>query len=317
MLNAFFGKIGKTGRKRIPASNKTQKSRKMSCSPLVENKTHGKETCYTNEALMKIRDAYNSNNPNTRILSDRPHKVFKELKAKLSHCNKEDCWLNELPENERKYLTEHFFAPEQPRSWKNDPNEWLTNFDIANVMKQYETKHKNFRFIGPTPMDFETRVPERGGKQCVWEELCTFSLKGYLEKKIDRIGISFNLDSHDEPGSHWVSMFVDVKDRVIIYFDSASNKTPSEIMDLANKIIKQGKELTKPIKFKYYENYPVTHQKTNTECGMYSLFFLITLLTRKTEFDRRMSMEKSLRLFLKKKIPDKYVEKFRNIYFNP
>jgi len=282
---------------------------------MVENTRHSEQTCYTEGALMKIKTAYNKNNVNDRITSKDPKEVFQELKMKLSKCQKEDCWLNQLPESERKYLNEYFFAPDQPKSWKNEPNKWLTNFDIAKVMKQYETKHPHFKFIGPTPMDFETRVPENG-KVCVWEELCHFSLKSHLDNKIDRIGISFNLDNHDEPGSHWVSMFVDIGEKVIIYFDSAANKTPSEIMDLANKIMDQGKELSTPIHFKYYENYPVTHQKTDTECGMYSLFFLITLLTRKTDFDHRMTMEKNLRLFLHKKIPDRYVEKFRRIYFN-
>ena len=311
MLSLFSTKKGR----RKPKKQRTQKAYKMSCSPLVENKTVSKDTCFTDNALMKIRDAYNKNNPASKILSNVPKEVFQELRLKLSKCEKEDCWLTELPESERTYLAEYLFAPKRPKSWNNNPNEWLTNFDIAKVMKQYEKKYKTFKFLGPTPMDFDTRVPENGST-CVWEELCHFSLKKQIGAGIKRIGISFNLDNHDEPGSHWVSMFIDIKDRAIIYFDSAANKTPQEIMDLANRIIDQGKELPKPIKFKYYENYPVTHQYTDTECGMYSLFFLITMLTRKTEFDRRMSMEKNLKLFMHKKIPDKYVEKFRQIYFN-
>ena len=38
--------------------------------------------------------------------------------------------------------------------------------------------------------------------------------------KIFQIGIVFNLDKHDQEGSHWVSMFIDLKRDGIYYFDS-------------------------------------------------------------------------------------------------
>ena len=57
---------------------------------------------------------------------------------------------------------------------------------------------------------------------------------------------------------------------------------------------------------KYYDNYGLKHQKTNTECGMYCLYTIISLLTKK----------KNINYFIKKKIDDKIVEKYRDIYFN-
>ena len=44
----------------------------------------------------------------------------------------------------------------------------------------------------------------------------------------------------------------------------------------------------------------------NTECGMYCLYFIISLLSNKHDFN----------YFNTKRIPDKHVEEFRNIYFN-
>ena len=71
-------------------------------------------------------------------------------------------------------------------------------------------------------------------------------------------------------------------------------------------VIEQGKKLTKPIHFKYDENYPVEHQYGNTECGIYSIFFIIHMLK-----------DKITGYYLKTHVlKDKYIEQFRNIYFN-
>ena len=39
--------------------------------------------------------------------------------------------------------------------------------------------------------------------------LCKFDLKEHLSKGEDKIGVVFNTDDHDEPGEHWVSMYID------------------------------------------------------------------------------------------------------------
>ena len=57
---------------------------------------------------------------------------------------------------------------------------------------------------------------------------------------------------------------------------------------------------------KISNNHNFNHQKTNTECGMYCLYFIISLLSNKHDFD----------YFNTKQISDKHVERFRNIYFN-
>jgi len=86
------------------------------------------------------------------------------------------------------------------------------------------------------------------------------------------LGIVFNLDKHDDPGSHWVSMFVDLEDDFIFYLDSAGEEIQPEIKALAERIIEQGLAMPNKKKIHFYENYPVEHQMGNNECGMYALF---------------------------------------------
>jgi thymidylate synthase ThyX len=112
-------------------------------------------------------------------------------------------------------------------------------------------------------------------------------------------------------------MFIDIKEHFIFFFDSAANKTPIEMKRLVKRIMDQGKQLKKPIYFKYYENYPLEHQMGNTECGMYSLFFTITMITGKTDDVKFNKRQEKIDFFKKHRIPDKYVEDLRSRYFNP
>jgi hypothetical protein len=298
----------------------------MNCHPGIKNKVK-EDSCFTPEILMKILDKYNEKNPTNKIAKTTPQEVWQELKSRLQ-CEKEECWLNQLDDTAmREQIKTHIFAPKHPPEWKSNPDEWLSNIDIFEVAKQYESTYPEFKIIGPTTIDFDTKLQEQNGK-CVLEDLCKFSLEAFIKAKKTKIGIVFNLDRHYESGSHWVSLFVDIKNRFIFYFDSADNDIPPEIwqnpkrvdnsqMPLVNRIIEQGKQLKNPVHFKFYNNRGVRHQNGNTECGMYSLFFLIKMLTGKTKvIQKKLSIKQRIDLFLKTKIPDNVVFEHRQLYFN-
>jgi hypothetical protein len=291
--------------------------RQVKCSPAVKNTRALPFSCYNADVLGQIKKSYNdSHSPAKWIETSDPNEIWKQLRERLVHCKKEDCWLRQIKdETLRTQLQEYVFAPTKPPVWKTNPNEWLTNHDIIKVLRQYEQTYDNFAFINPTPIDFDERLKEEDN-QCVTQELCEFSLKKHIESGKTKIGIVFNLDEHDEDGSHWMSMFIDVDEKIIFYFDSAGNDIPDEINKLKDRIIDQGKKLDEPIVFEFHKNYPTGHQHGSTECGMYSLFFLITMLTSETEYDKHLSMDEKLHLFKKQRIPDKYVEQYRHVYFN-
>lgn len=296
--------------------NNTKKLKKMNCNPLVEDKKVVAESCYTPDVLNQIKEYYNKFNESVKIISNDPYEIWLQLNKRLTHCKKEDCWLNEIKDiNLKNKFDKYIFAPDYPKEWENNPNEWLSNFDILNVLKQYEDKYSEFEFIGPSAINFDEKVKEYNCN-CVENKLCHFSLDSFLKKNKSKIGIIFNLDEHDEDGSHWVSLFIDIKEKIIFYFDSNGDQIPGEIQILKDRIIKQGNDIKPPITLNYIDNHRKTHQQGNTECGMYSLFFIITMLTSSTEFNKKMTMEDKLKLFKKTRIPDKYVEKYRKKYFN-
>jgi hypothetical protein len=292
--------VKKTKQRKRGGENNTRKFKKMNCSP-VKNKL--KFSCYNNNQLNKIKNAWNNRHPDRKILTNNDREIWDALKNNMSHsCNNERCWLKHLLEKYEidDHLLTYTFSPMKPKVWHDNPKEWLSSDEIEAVMAQYEKAFPNFAFIGSSPINFNTMV----GKQCVWPELCNFDIQSYFNKNINKIGISFNLDPHDKPGSHWVTLFIDLdmKKKLIIYFDSNGIGPPQTVSDLIEKIISQCSD--KGIELKKIIN-KLSHQRENTECGMYSLFFC-----------DQMVKGSNYKNFTEKRINDSKMLALRNKYFN-
>jgi hypothetical protein len=277
---------------------------KINCSPKDKKEING-FTCYTDKSLYKLRDLWNARHPDVKINTNNTKEIHNLLTEYLSDvCNKESCWLKQKKEfGPVSHDMTDSFAPESPDEWKKNPNEWLSSVDIMKVMKQYEKAYKCFDFIGPTPIDFDTR---KLYGECVWEELCNFSLADQIKNGKTKIGIIFNTDPHNRPGQHWISMFINIKSGIIFFFDSTGEKPSAEIMKLVNRIKEQGLSLSPKKVFNFDSNSGIEHQYANTECGIYSLFFIVHMLEDKMT-------EHYLKTHI---IKDDYMQKFRKVYFN-
>lgn len=296
----------KTRRQRAK-KDKGRKTRKLKwsqdkCSPKNKHETLD-FSCYTAKGLHKLKKIWNIKHTDRKITSNDPRKIWETLRYLMSNtCNKESCWLKHqcLKENVPLEVKEYTFAPKQPEEWKKNPNEWLTSVDILEVMKQYEKTYQCFDFIGPSPIDYDTH---QAYGECVWEELCKFSLAENLKKGKTKIGIIFNLDKHDKEGSHWIALFIHTKKREIYYLDSYGEKMPRQVAKFVNKVKKQANSIGKG-PYKVIENRR-RHQFSESECGMYCLYFIIEMLKGK-----------SFNKFLNHRIKDERVIKLRKVYFN-
>lgn len=278
----------------------------LNCAPKggigkIDNKNY---SCYSSSSLMYLKNYWNKRHPDLPITTNNSKEIWKLLKKYMNDvCDRESCWLkqNFIKDNLNRELAHSTFAPQSPSTWKKNKNQWLTSLDIDKVMKQYEETYKCFEFIGPSPIDFDSHQQYN---ECVWEELCKFNITDYINKGKTKIGIIFNTDPHYKEGSHWISLFINIKEKYIFYFDSNGDKIPKQIKKLIDRIQIQGNQIR--IKFKILDNYLIEHQNGNTECGMYSLFFIIQLLTENKPPD----------YFVNERIKDEDMEKLRNKYFN-
>ena len=293
------------------------------CHPSRQNKSG---TCFIKSELQLLKDNWNRKNPQKKIIKNE--NLRNQLLYK-SNCNNDICL-------QQKYGTElhenKLFRPQQNEDWIKNPVEWLSTYDIEKCLHQYEEAYPEFLFFGATPIDI---CQKNTFNEKVLGKLCDIYLPDILKKGYTKIGVVFNTDPHDKPGQHWFSCFMDLEKGQLFLFDSNgihsnsnSNSNSNSIEKLTTqsisslydpvvkalqKIQKQGNQLYQQKRFPSIIKNPFSiyfnkqkHQRTNSECGMYSIYFIVRMIEG-SDFKQINSQP----------IPDKFVFQFRNIFFRP
>ena len=274
------------------------------CAP--KKRSEYSHTCYDSISLLKIKENWNKRNPDDKIETDDPIKIWTELKKKFNHiCDSESCWLKQetIRAGLDRDILNYTFAPQKPLSWKKNPNTWLDSNDIKKVMRQYENAHEHFKFIGPSPIDYDSKDYYNSDSVCVWPELCEFSLLNHIKNNTTVIGFIFNLDKHTQGGSHWCAMLLDLRRKHLYYFDSYGKPIHKNMNRFGNSIVSQGKDCNCDIDFIKLKK---EHQKNDSECGIYCLYFIASLLTNKHDYEH----------FENNRISDDDIFKYRSVFFS-
>ncbi len=275
----------------------------MKCAP---SKKFTNGSCFTVEALRKIAENYNKRNSNKIDTTLNKEGLVDELEKKLSNkCSEQTCWLrlDIVQELDNEDILSNTFRPKGP----SKKYEWLSTTHINDVIEQYQYNHKDFIFLGAVPSDFE-ELPILGISNLKFES---------LEKEgKHKIGMVINLDEHNKDGSHWVALYFDLKKYQIYFFDSLGRKPIKRIRKYINKITKYlymkkyqeelpvndvikkikiiktlpKEKLDKAVsKIPYLHNLlgggidirynNIQHQFENSECGVYSINFIVRLVS--------------------------------------
>jgi len=250
------------------------------CAP---NKKFKDGSCFTLDDLQEIAMQYNKMYDDMIDIVDNKKTLLRELNIKMKNrynCSEQTCWLDskvikDINNNDIKHYT---FRPKGPKK----QYDWLSTNDINGVMAQYMMKHKDFKYLGALPYDFE---------ELDYTGIDNINLKE-LEKNTPKIGMVINLDEHDQPGSHWVALYTNLANNKVYFFDSFGKKPGKRITKFIRRILtfmynKKNNSNFNVDQFmnKYHKSdeYDVRynkkqHQFKNTECGVYSMNFIIRLL---------------------------------------
>lgn len=250
-------------------------------------------TCFSMKSLHSIADKLDKNSffkgsINSKKYTAKDKKKLANVISKKLSCSSslDMCVLK----NKNKFTDEirNAFKPEKPTGGKYA---WLSSIDIKDVMNQYMKKYPEFIFFGPVPLDFDD----------IYMELAKINMKS-LAKKKKKIGVIINTDTSDKSGEHWISLFCDLENKTICFFDSVGTKPPKQVMVLVRRMMKQARSMG--IKLKLIMN---THKRqfSNTECGIFSCYFLIS----------RLQGQSCDVIFKDKKVSDKLMKKKRCEYF--
>ena len=348
------------------------------CAP---NNNNG--TCFPLEEVREIIKIYNSyvaeHGGKPILISSDAKGMMEALRSKID-CSDDSCVAGDPRLAQIKEKLMEYLKPPIPKKWLENKNEWASTLDIDKVLEQYQNKHPDFKYLGAVPIDFDKKIAP---DMCVSNDYCNLDMEKHWRDGYKKIGMVFNLDPHDAPGSHWVSLFVDGTNGGIYYFDSVGTYPPQEVVTLMNRISGQlnkclcnqtiskddfsdlhsvplqcvhpakvgdthiqlgdtrwlnknsviyigdkpysvssvkddSVELHDPLALPlekgdtvlekcwrpFYND--VQHQTQNTECGIYSIFFISKLLEG-VPFTQ----------FLGKRISDSEMENYRNIFFRP
>jgi hypothetical protein len=260
--------------------------------------------------LVELTKAYNKSvsidkqiklDPKFELLNPQKYKLYlvyelnKHCKEDFG-CTTQKCWEEQafikfMEKKAREEFLRYTFRPNSPQG----QFDWLSTFDINDAMAQYERKYTGFKFFGAVPMDFAD----------LDLEINTANYEDYCSKGITKLGIIFNLDNHDQPGSHWVAMYTDLNKGDIFYFDSFAQKPEPRVRTLMRKqarFIQSQKGGLNKVRVDYNK---VQHQQGTSECGVYSMNFLIRM-ARGDDFDKLSNNP----------ISDKRINKCRAVYFD-
>ena len=114
--------------------NKVKTFKKANCAPSTEKKDY---TCYSDSALVKMKNLWNSRHPDSKINTNSTYEIWKQLKTNMQDvCDVESCWLKQqfIANDVDKELSSYTFTPKSPKSWSKNPTEWLSSIDIESVM---------------------------------------------------------------------------------------------------------------------------------------------------------------------------------------
>ncbi len=296
------------------------------CSPGTKNKKY----CYSYNSLKMIANAYNYIKPFDKITIDTDSdKLYSNIKQKFDkylilNDNNHWAWLDiikVLNKNKNYKISKVMktieikeLKPSQPIEWIHNKTEWLSNFDIEKVLIQFENDKTNkYKFHGVFTIDFGLKNKDG---TCKYYTNCDIDIKKLIKSGKKYLGFITNLCKFNEPGTHWTSSFFIIDPTYdnygAYYYDSVKRPIPSLLKPVFHDIKKQMHKIYPHKKFNIYIN-NVAHQKSNTECGVFSIAFQTRWLT----LLRKNKQTNFLDIINFKRLNDDVMKMLRNKFYRP
>lgn len=152
-------------------------------------------------------------------------------------------------------------------------NKLLTNVDIDTTMKQWGAHNRDFYPYNFHMLNYASYSYRNGRVYNTPDTLVTIPFDAiYPAQKC--AGCIINSDTYQGDGIHWMALFVDARTNPATaeFFNSSGNAPAPEWVNWMEKTKNILTSLGKPATIVRASS--LRHQKSRTECGLYSLFYV-------------------------------------------
>lgn len=261
------------------------------CAPGISSDTGDKNTvCITADAIKAVQKLVSTSGDAKTVIEQ----------AKISvGCDSQACVVRKAKEAGLMSITQ--LNQELQRLKVEGPahsKKLLINDVIDQTLNRFTNKWKDFHPLSFCMINFDKYE----------NSLLKFNLKEVVGKGINTVACVLNTDVYGGRGKHWVCVFIDMRTSpwTVEYFNS-SGRPPVALVTKWMQYIRNCMKTIQPeIPTKSIVVNSHAHQKHNTECGVYCLFYIISRLNS-TPFT----------VFQNAKVlfPDKDMEQLRQFLF--
>jgi hypothetical protein len=212
----------------------------------------------------------------------------------------------------KKLRLKDVLRPKMPNEWLDNPRTWLSDIDINSAMHQYARLVRDFEYLGTVPVDFSEKTKTGA---CV--KMCSSAPFKSVYRHAKLGACVVNLDVHTGQGTHWVALALDCRDKSapkLLFYDSTGNPPPKRWLRSTKKTRSPyahilaaipGRRLRRSVAkgAKYNRK---THQRANTECGVFAMMFVDALISGRS-FERHCA----------RALNDDDAFRHRSVFFEP
>lgn len=206
-----------------------------------------------------------------------------EMVKKKTNCETESCIyknknvINVLGDSAVNSILKEYFKPSGPAF----TTEWLSNYDIDNVLDQFEKKYPSFYHIYFQMRDFAKKKlteAEKKNPEMLKYSLNDIEFSQKIKEGIATFGCVLNTDFSTGQGEHWFCLFGDFRKEPyqIEYFNSSGDAPLDEVQIWLDKTKHDLEKKTgKRVKLIICRT---QHQHDSHSCGPYSLYYIVNRL---------------------------------------
>lgn len=271
------------------------------------------ETCMSDKAVAAINKVLGNKSTGSNPTGSGSSKDIINTAKAATDCDTERCVLEKMSYDLAPHLGRDGVAKEISQTLKvagPTDNQLLSNVHIDNTMQQWALRNREFYPYNFHMLNYASYCYRNSRVFNTPDTLVTIPFDTLYAQGYRCAGCIINTDTYQGDGIHWMALFVDARgDKWSAEFFNSSGNSPSpewvNWMEKTKIILERLSAGNPKITIAAVKASCIQHQKSRTECGLYSLFYVWARLNGVP-----------VEYFASNRIPDQLMFEFRQHLFH-